>query len=146
MGSFMPFRREETNPTILLVEDDAIVAAYIGDILGELQFVVVGIASTGPEAISIAEINRVHLALVDVRIAGPMSGIELAQQLHWRFNIPTIFLAEPTDPAHNLAAETTQPLRHIGMPFRASNAYNTICAVLGHAKEPFSSPMSSSVS
>src|SRR5436309_12289007 len=67
-----------SKPTsILIVEDEALVASYIEEVLAESGFRVTGIAHSGPEALSLAAEHRPTLALVDVRLTGPFDGIEL---------------------------------------------------------------------
>jgi hypothetical protein len=64
--------------SILIVEDEALIASYIEEVLGESGFRVAGIAASGPEALSLAAETRPSLALVDIRLTGPIDGIEIA--------------------------------------------------------------------
>src|SRR5262245_32018646 len=64
--------------SILSVEDEALVASVIEEVLVESGFRVAGIAASGPEALSLAAENQPALALVDIRLTGPIDGIELA--------------------------------------------------------------------
>src|SRR5712691_5426328 len=59
---------------ILVVEDDTLVSSYIAEVLVTLEFAVIGCASSGPEAIGLAERDLPDLALVDIRLSGPMDG------------------------------------------------------------------------
>ena len=49
--------------TILIVEDEALVASSIEEVLAELGFHVAGIAASGPEALSLAAQSQPALAL-----------------------------------------------------------------------------------
>ena len=83
-----------SKPTsILIVEDEALVASYIEEVLAESGFRVAGVAASGPEALSLAEETQPRLALVDIRLTGPIDGIELACVLRQKFGIPAIFLS-----------------------------------------------------
>ena len=115
---------------ILIVEDEALVASYIKDVLEESGFVVAGIASTGPEAIAIAEQQRPRLALVDIRLAGPMDGIEVACRLNAAFAVPAIFLSGIVDRDTEARAKSAQPLGFLRKPFLPSQVFNTIERVL----------------
>ena len=63
--------------TILIVEDDPLVATYIKEVLAESGMRVAGTAGSGLEALSIADKQQISLALVDIRLTGPIDGIEL---------------------------------------------------------------------
>ena len=64
-----------SKPTsILIVEDEALVASYIEEVLAESGFRIAGIAASGPEALSLAEETQPRLALVDIRLTGPIDG------------------------------------------------------------------------
>ena len=71
--------------SILIVEDEALVASYIEEVLGESGFHVAGIAASGPEALSLADEAGPALALVDIRLTGPIDGIELACLLRQKY-------------------------------------------------------------
>src|SRR5207245_10809468 len=85
--------------SILIVEDEALIASYIEEVLGESGFRVAGIAASGPEALSLAAEAGPALALVDIRLSGPIDGIELARQLRERFDMPAILLSGLDDEA-----------------------------------------------
>ncbi|MEI9981981.1 MAG: response regulator [Aliidongia sp.] len=63
---------------VLVVEDESLVGAYIADVLNETGFQVIGIASTGREALTIARDVGADIALVDITLTGPLDGIEVA--------------------------------------------------------------------
>src|SRR5258707_2969580 len=68
-----------SKPTsILIVEDEAVVASYIQEVLAESGFRIAGIAASGPEALSPAEETQPRLALVDIRLTGPIDRLEIA--------------------------------------------------------------------
>src|SRR5439155_1142471 len=66
---------------ILVVEDDAVTALFLHDTLRRLDHDVVALASTGGEAIRWAESKQPDVILMDIWLAGPMSGIEAAAAL-----------------------------------------------------------------
>src|SRR5207249_1527819 len=102
--------------SILIVEDEALVASYIEEVLGESGFRVAGIAASGTEALSLAAENRPALALVDIRLTGPIDGIELACQLRQKFDMPAIFLSGLVDQETAKRAEAAQPLGFLKKP------------------------------
>jgi DNA-binding NarL/FixJ family response regulator len=125
-----PGRSPSVTP-ILIVEDDALVASYIRDVLEETGFIVPGIASTGAEAFALAEEMRPRLALVDIKLAGPIDGIDVARELLARFNVSSIFLSGISDPAVLERATTVRPLGFLQKPFRPSQVFNALERALG---------------
>jgi two-component system, response regulator PdtaR len=114
---------------ILVVEDEPLVAALIREVLEELGFAVAGVASSGPEALSLAEEHPPALALVDIRLAGPMDGIEVARQLG-NASVPVIFLSGVDDPEIEERAKSVKPAGFLRKPFRPSQVFNAIERVL----------------
>ena len=119
---------------ILVVEDEALVASYITEVLEASGFAVVGVASSGAQALCLADDMQPRLALVDVRLAGPMDGVEVACALRERFAVPTIFLSGMTDAATIERAGAAQPLGFLGKPFRPSQVFNAIEQALKEAE------------
>jgi CheY-like chemotaxis protein len=112
--------------SILIVEDEALVASSVEEVLGELGFGVAGIAASGPEAISLAAQTRPALALVDIRLTGPIDGIELACRMRSELGIRSIFLSGLADAETTRRAEVAQPLGFLPKPFRPSQMFNAI--------------------
>jgi CheY-like chemotaxis protein len=112
--------------SILIVEDEALIASYIGEVLGESGFRVAGIAASGPEALSLAAETNPDLALVDIRLTGPIDGIELACQLREKFAVPAIFLSGLFDTQTTERARVANPLGFLAKPFLPSQMFNAI--------------------
>ncbi len=112
--------------SILIVEDEALVAAYIKEVLSESGFRVAGVAASGPEALALAADNRPRLALVDIRLTGPIDGIELACQLRQDFAVPAIFLSGLVDNETVERARIARPLGFLRKPFLPSQVFNAI--------------------
>jgi CheY-like chemotaxis protein len=120
-----PFDRSKP-VSILIVEDEALIASYIEEVLGESGFHVAGIAASGPEALSLAAENHPSLALVDIRLTGPIDGIELACLLRQRFALPAIFLSGLADADTTARAQAARPLGFLPKPFLPSQVFNAI--------------------
>lgn len=112
--------------SILIVEDEALIAAYIEEVLEESGFAVAGIAASGPEALSLAAETLPALALVDIRLTGPIDGIELACLMRQKFSLPAIFLSGLIDADTTKRAEAAQPLGFLPKPFLPSQVFNAI--------------------
>jgi len=87
------------NISILIVEDEAIVAKDLASKICRMGYSVAGITATGEEAIELACQKRPALVLMDIRLAGAMDGIVAAQQIHRACNLPTLFLSANSDMA-----------------------------------------------
>lgn len=83
--------------SILVVEDEAIVAADLEERLSALGYSVFGVAATGMEAIGRAEANPPDLVLMDVVLRGAMDGIEAASKIRERADTPIVFLTASGD-------------------------------------------------
>jgi DNA-binding response OmpR family regulator len=119
--------RNQTSPArLLIVEDDVLLASSLEELLSHAGFEVVGIAGSGATAVSLAGERHPQLALIDIRLVGPIDGIELACQLREEFQIPAIFLSGLTDPETKERAFLAKPLGFLRKPYRASQVYNLI--------------------
>src|SRR2546421_10007722 len=84
----------ETAPArLLIVEDDVLLASSLDELLSASGFEVVGIAGSAATAASLAGERHPQLALIDIRLVGPIDGIELACHFREQFRIPAIFLS-----------------------------------------------------
>ena len=119
------------NTSILIIEDDAMVSGCIRDVLEELGYEVAGVAASGNVALSLADINRPTLALVDILLSGPMDGVEVARLLRERFAIPAIFLSGSYDRATTERAQQARPFGFLPKPFRPSQVFNAIESACG---------------
>lgn len=83
--------------SILIAEDEAIIAYDLAGKVRRLGYDVAGIAATGEEAIELARRHRPALVLMDIQLAGAMNGIEAAQQIHRECNLPILVLTANSD-------------------------------------------------
>lgn len=107
----------ESKRTILVVEDEQIVALDISNALNALGYSVPTVASSGAEAIARAEELRPGLVLMDVRIDGDMDGIATAAQIRERFDIPVVFLTAYADDDSLTRAKASSPFGYLLKPF-----------------------------
>jgi two-component system, response regulator PdtaR len=123
--------------SILIVEDEALIASYIQEVLEESGFSVAGVASSGPEAMSLIGSSVPDLALVDIRLTGPMDGIEVAELMRSRFNVESIFLSGACDPETMARARSIAPLGFLEKPFRPSQVFNALQRALGRLQRQY---------
>jgi CheY-like chemotaxis protein len=70
--------------SVLIVEDEAILAAHLASNVKLLGYRVTGPVSTGEEALALAQAERPDIALLDIRLDGHMDGIQTATCLKQR--------------------------------------------------------------
>lgn len=102
---------------ILIVEDESIVAADIEDGLKRDGYDIVGIAVEGLQAIRLIEQELPDLVLMDIRLQGKMTGIEVAQEIGSRFFIPVVYITAHSDEATLQQAKLTRPFGYLLKPF-----------------------------
>lgn len=112
--------------TILVVEDEQIVAFDIMDTLKTLGYAVLGPVDTGREALEIVEKQSPDLVLLDVKIKGSMDGIETAEELRERYRVPFIFLSTFSDDATLARAKKTQPSGFITKSSHKNDLHTTL--------------------
>lgn len=104
-------------PKILIVEDQFIEANNLRISLKKAGYDVCSIASSVGEAIGIKNKERPDLVLLDIRLQGKASGIDLARMLRAE-NIAFIFLSANSSNDVLNAAKTTRPYGFLVKPFR----------------------------
>ncbi len=103
--------------SILIVEDEIIIARDLEARLTGLGYRVAGIASSGKEALTLVEQAQPDLILMDVVLKGEMDGIDTAARVRRRYHLPVIYLTAYTDPKTLARARITEPFGYIVKPF-----------------------------
>jgi DNA-binding response OmpR family regulator len=83
--------------SVLVVEDDCIIASFVADELNEFGYVVIGPADNLADAIAMASSSALDCALIDIALGGE-SALPLAQILMDR-NIPFAFVTGTSESA-----------------------------------------------
>ena len=115
-----------TDANILIVEDERILAEDLKEMLLELGYTVCASVGSGEAAVACAEKEDVDLVLMDIKLDGPMDGVETADILKERFGIPVIYTTAYSDDAILQRAKKTGPLGYIIKPYRASEIKSVI--------------------
>jgi CheY-like chemotaxis protein len=123
-------------PAILIVEDEIIIGRELESRLQALGYRVPGIATSGLEAIRLAEQSRPDLVLMDIVLPGETDGIDTAQLMRQRWSIPIVYLTAYTDKATLLRAKVTKPYGYIVKPYsEAELQANVEMALYKHQAE-----------
>ncbi len=102
---------------ILVVEDEGIIARDLQNVLTGLGYVVSAVVSSGEAAVEQAAQTRPDLVLMDIVLDGEIDGIEAAEQIRIRFDIPVIFLTAYADEKMLKRAKVTEPFGYLLKPF-----------------------------
>jgi len=105
-------------PSILIVEDEYIVAKDIKISLEKIGYTICSIVASGEEAITKAEKDDLDLVLMDIMLKGKMDGIEAAELIRSRFGIPVIFLSAYSDKDMLKRAKLALPSGYLLKPFQ----------------------------
>ena len=103
--------------TILIVDDEIIIARELESRLTNLGYEVPGIAASGKEAIRLVEATDPDLVLMDIVLKGDMDGIEAAAKIRQRRSVPVIYLTAYTDETTLQRARITEPFAYVVKPF-----------------------------
>jgi hypothetical protein len=102
---------------IVVVEDEAIVAMDVQATLRRSGYDVAAVVGSGPAAIEAAGGARPDLVLMDIRLSGPMDGIEAGRAIRDRFGIPVVFLTAHADEATVERTSEAAPYGYVLKPF-----------------------------
>jgi AmiR/NasT family two-component response regulator len=102
---------------ILIVEDEAITAKDLQNMLKELGYDVPAIASSGEGAIKTAEEIEPDVVLMDIVLKGDVDGIEAAELIRVRFDIPVVYVTAYLDEGRLEKTKVTEPYGYIIKPF-----------------------------
>jgi DNA-binding NarL/FixJ family response regulator len=75
-------------------------------------------AVSGDEAVRLAQETQPHLALMDIKLDGPMDGIECAHKLNTLLPTPTVFLSAYADEEIVRRAKGAAPFGYLIKPFK----------------------------
>jgi PAS domain S-box-containing protein len=106
------------NPSILIVEDEGIVALDLKLQLQDLGYGVVGVASSAAEAVAAVRRHRPSLVLMDVRLQGVGDGIDAAERINRELPTPLIFLTSHSDAETVQRAARTAPYGYLTKPYQ----------------------------
>src|SRR5262245_17492773 len=110
--------RVREDATILVVEDERIVAKDLQRSLEKLGYRVPVAAASADEAIRYASEHAPDLVIMDIRIKGGRDGIDTAEVLRSRFDVPVIYLTAYADATTLARAKRTAPYAYLLKPVR----------------------------
>lgn len=105
----------QTRARVLIIEDEAVIAMDLGDIVQGLGHTIVATATTAKTAVEAAERERPNLVLADIQLADGSSGIDAVNKILSSFSVPVIFIT--AFPERLLTGERPEPTFLITKPY-----------------------------
>ncbi|MBN2734325.1 MAG: PAS domain S-box protein [Methanomicrobiaceae archaeon] len=115
-----------TGERILIVEDDAILAMHLTDILTAYGYQIDPPLATGEKAVEQANKNPPDIILMDIRLPGDMNGIEAAEEIKKTRDIPVVYLTAYSDPKLINKAKLTEPYAYLVKPVPDIEVHTTV--------------------
>jgi two-component system KDP operon response regulator KdpE len=119
---------------ILVVDDEPKLVRLVREVLMAYDYSVIS-ASTGKQAVEMVALEQPDLLLLDIVLAGPMDGYEVAQRVREFSNVPIIMLtakARESDLLHGFDVGTDD---YLTKPFSAKELMARVRAVLKRAQQ-----------
>jgi FOG: CheY-like receiver len=101
---------------IMIVEDEAVTAMALKRSLTNMGYSVCGVFPTGEQAVTKAAELKPDLILMDIKLAGKMTGINAAAEIRATSTVPVIYLTAFSDDRVVNAAKVTGPFGYILKP------------------------------
>lgn len=131
-----PPLKSVSRPQILVVEDEQIVAMDLKHRLTRLGYEVCDLVASGEEALDLLERRRPDLILMDIVLAGQITGTQAAKIVRERFQVPVVYLTAYSDSATLDQIRDTEGDGYLVKPFQISALQGVIELTLSrHKKE-----------
>jgi PAS domain S-box-containing protein len=115
---------------ILVVEDESIIAFNLQETLESIGYFVIGIAISADQAIRSVEELHPDLVLMDIRLKGEKDGIQAAEEIWDRFQVPVIYVTGHSDKSTVERAKLTAPFGYLIKPIKEKELYVAIESAL----------------
>jgi len=124
----------QTGQTLMIVEDEALVAQVLRDELTDAGYNVLDLTTRRAEALKVAKACTPDLALVNICLAGRDDGIELAENLK-ALDIPVVFISGQVSRARSA---DTVAIASMPKPYDAHDMVLAVAYLLARMKGPTS--------
>lgn len=111
---------------VLIVEDEALVALEIRECVEHLGHNVFAVVDTAESAVQHALAQKPDLVIMDIRLKGPMDGIEAASLIRKSANVPVIFLTAYSGDDFLERAKITEPYGYLLKPIHEEQLESAI--------------------
>jgi len=104
-------------PKILIAENENISAINIKNSLHRMGYIILDIVATGEEVLRKVKEEKPDLILMDISLDGALDGIETAEILSAKYDIPVIYLTGYSEREILQRAKITEPYGYLIKPF-----------------------------
>lgn len=111
---------------VFIVEDEFIIAQDIREALIGFGYHISGMAQSFSDAIKLISQNQTDLAIIDIKLKGKKSGIDLGKYIRENFNFPFIFLTCFADNKTINDAKDCCPEAYLVKPFSDKELHTSI--------------------
>ena len=111
---------------LMVVDDEVVIATQLEELLSSKGYEVIGIGSSGEEAVKMAKRLRPDLILMDIVMPGELDGIAAARKIKKELNIPIIFITAYGNKELIHKAKYIEPFGYILKPFQEEQITATI--------------------
>ncbi|MEO1187431.1 MAG: response regulator [Pseudomonadota bacterium] len=118
---------ETTATSLLIIEDEPMIAAQLKRLAESLGHRVVGIAETASKAVELNQGDAVDIVLCDIQLADGSLGTDAIAEMGLASNVPVVFIT--AYPERYLSTSNEGPSYLITKPFES----DYLKAVIGHA-------------
>jgi signal transduction histidine kinase/DNA-binding NarL/FixJ family response regulator len=127
--------KSEKQASILIVEDERLVAKDLENRLRAMGYAVLGSAASGETALEAVETLHPDIVLMDIVLAGAMRGTEAARHIWSRWRIPVVYLTAFSDAVVLEDIKGSEPYGYILKPFEPKQVHAVLQLALSrHAK------------
>lgn len=118
--------------SILLIEDELIIAEDMRMMLEGLGYEVAGIAADYTEALELLENQKPDIVLADIMLGGSKDGVDLAKEIRSKYELPLIFATSHSDKATLERAKEVKPNGYLVKPFDEKDLFAAIEVALAN--------------
>jgi CheY-like chemotaxis protein len=119
---------DEIATSVLIIEDEPLIALNLEELVKRLGHRVVGLAKTHAEALDVAANERPGLILADVRLQDGSSGLDAVNDLISQSEVPVVFIT--AYPERLLTGRRPEPAFLIPKPFRSAHVAAVVTQAL----------------
>lgn len=124
--------------SILIVEDESIIAFDLQNQLNSLGYEVIGSVTSGQAAIEAADEKQPDLVLMNIMLTGAMDGVEAADKIHSKVKCPVVFLTGYSDDDTLSRAQTASPFGYLVKPVSHKDLHAAIETALSRPQQSWS--------
>lgn len=120
--------------SVLVVEDEALIAMDIDETLEDASFEVTGTVASAEQAFAAVKERVPDLVLMDIHLRGAVDGIEAARRLKEEYGVRIIYLTGHSDRATRARADGTRPEAYLLKPFKPKDLVAAVHGALDGAR------------